>query len=697
MPSMQPELHRRLPARVRPFPHETVDSYTARLLAENHLPKGTWRALVRAVAQERDLPIEEAAELAAECKGGLDERHFARTRTQLPAHPDGSRCAKCDTRNTERYACRRCTRGDIARQHPHLDGNVCLAHHLWVGPGTTPDDQTRVGEETVRAERVFRRLVRGNLLDAHRLAELEDLVDDWATAELGGPMAAPDRFTAAVHVAHATLRPAVITRLLDRSVSAADCYTLLDRAVGSAVGATVSRTVLVDRLWLLLHAPASSDSHAFRGPTDRAITADDPDPRRSCAYPRARDIHLAMFVMADRAETRDELASRSDIRAQYRCPLGHSFGSTPSIIRTSAEAGRTGCPYCANRRPLAGFNTLADTHPHLAAEWHPSKNGETRPDQVLPGAGRKAWWLCPRGHAYDVTPNARTTSGIGCGYCSNQRIAADINSLSVTHPHIAAQWHPTKNGDLHPNQVVAGSERPVWWRCHLGHDYETAPAYRAAGHGCHYCTGQKVDPARSLAALHPDIAELWHPDRNGDLTAADVMPGSKKKVWWRCPNGHDYDGAIASRTRGAGCRYCSNRARSSTNTMDIARPDLAAQWHPTKNGDLGPQDVVPGTARRIWWICEHGHDWQVSGDNRVRQNTGCPVCSGKKVIAGINDMATTHPHLAAEWHPHKNGELQPTAVVAGTAKSIWWQCTEGHEWRTSGDNRVARSSGCSRC
>ncbi|MFF2389370.1 zinc-ribbon domain-containing protein [Agromyces sp. NPDC058104] len=273
-----------------------------------------------------------------------------------------------------------------------------------------------------------------------------------------------------------------------------------------------------------------------------------------------------------------------------------------------------------------------------------------------------------------------------------------MNALSLTHPGLVKEWHPTRNEQVTPDDVVAGSERQAWWVCPAGHEYQTKVVSRTSGHNCHYCTRQKADPQHtSLAATHPRIAAMWHPTRNGELTPEQVMPGSPKKVWWRCANGHEYDGAIVSRVKGVGCRYCSNRARSATNIMSVARPDLAAEWHPTRNGDLTPGHVVPGTSKRIWWRCAAGHDWQVSGDNRVRQNTGCPVCSNKKVLAGANDMATTHPALAAEWHPTRNGALSPQQVVAGTARKIWWRCANGHEWRSSGDNRVTHGRGCSKC
>lgn len=58
-------------------------------------------------------------------------------------------------------------------------------------------------------------------------------------------------------------------------------------------------------------------------------------------------------------------------------------------------------------------------------------------------------------------------------------------------------------------------------------------------------------------------------------------------------------------------------------------PELAEQWHPTKNGDLTPYDVPPTSNKKVWWLCEVGHEWEASIISRCRGN-GCPWCYVKK-------------------------------------------------------------------
>src|SRR5437660_1002150 len=116
--------------------------------------------------------------------------------------------------------------------------------------------------------------------------------------------------------------------------------------------------------------------------------------------------------------------------------------------------------------------------------------------------------------------------------------------LALTHPELAAQWHPTKNAAITAHDVVAGSNKKVWWQCPNGPDHEwlASPNQRTrTGSGCPCCAGRRVSVTNSLSSLFPNIAAEWHPSKNRDLTPDSVVAGSGLKVWWKCPNGADHD------------------------------------------------------------------------------------------------------------------------------------------------------------
>lgn len=75
----------------------------------------------------------------------------------------------------------------------------------------------------------------------------------------------------------------------------------------------------------------------------------------------------------------------------------------------------------------------------------------------------------------------------------------------------------------------------------------------------------------------------------------------------------------------------------------------------------------------------------------------CPCCTNRVVVEGVNDLATTHPEIAAEWNYERNGGLKPTDVVAGSSKRVWWKCPDGHEWQAIVYRRKAGGGNCPVC
>ena len=187
-----------------------------------------------------------------------------------------------------------------------------------------------------------------------------------------------------------------------------------------------------------------------------------------------------------------------------------------------------------------------------------------------------------------------------------------------------------------------------------------------------------------LATTHPEIAKEWHPTKNEGLTPQNVVSGANKKVWWRCKNGHEWQATVYSRAVvKTGCPFCTGQKPIvGENDFATTHPQLSKEWHPTKNGNLLPQDVMAGSPKKVWWLGKCGHEWQAVISQRAKKNRGCPYCSNKKILIGFNDLVTTHPEIAKEWHPTKNGDLTPQDVVAGSNKKVWWLSADGREWQT---------------
>lgn len=228
---------------------------------------------------------------------------------------------------------------------------------------------------------------------------------------------------------------------------------------------------------------------------------------------------------------------------------------------------------------------------------------------------------------------------------------------------LLAQWHPEKNGELTPEKITSGSQRKVWWRCEQSHEWMSPPYERAKrGTGCPYCAGKRILPGKDLAPLYPHLADQWHPVKNGDLVPEKILPGSNHSVWWQCREGHAWRAEIKSRVNGRDCPICAGRVViPGKNDLETVSPLLAAQWHPEKNGSLSPKQVISGSKRKVWWRCDRGHEWQACIKSRI-QGAGCPVCAGKVVISGENDLKSYSPELAEQWDRGKNGVLTPAQV-----------------------------------
>ena len=128
-------------------------------------------------------------------------------------------------------------------------------------------------------------------------------------------------------------------------------------------------------------------------------------------------------------------------------------------------------------------------------------------------------------------------------------------------PKLVAECHPTKNGDLKPEDVAPMSHKRIWWKGTAGHTWSATAANRSRGSGCPYCSGKKVASDNNLQAVNPELAKQWHPTKNGELTAKNVTPMSNKKAWWRCPYGHEWEARVSSRSKGTGCPFDSGKVR----------------------------------------------------------------------------------------------------------------------------------------
>ena len=252
----------------------------------------------------------------------------------------------------------------------------------------------------------------------------------------------------------------------------------------------------------------------------------------------------------------------------------------------------------------------------------------------------------------------------------------------------------SKKNPLPPTEVAAGSDLKLLWDCPQGHEYPAQVKHRVYNNTtCPYCANQSVGPTNNLAKIYPGLAAEYS-SRN-PLKATEITPGSNRRVWWRCSKGHEWQTTVKSRVDGGhGCNKCRKRIASPEYNLALLYPKLAAEY-----SSLNPKpasEMLPKSRTVCWWKCiKKGHEWQTSIRNRTILGNNCPYCGGRYATPG-NNLAVTHPHLAAEYSP-KN-PLPITSVLAQTNKMLWWICSKNkkHKWQADGNSRV-RGGSCPKC
>ena len=539
----------------------------------------------------------------------------------------------------------------------------------------------------------------------------------------------------------------------------------------------------------------------------------------------------------------NKLTLGSGKKANWICSKGHDWDAD-----ICHRVGRgSNCPYCANKKAWPGYNDLKSQRPDLMSEWDFETN-TINPATVVLRSNKTANWICPKGHHYTKTIYLRV-AGQGCRTCArglatsfpeqcfffytkkvfpdainsykeifdNQmeldifipsintgieydgifwhdkkdkdvqireekkysickehqvrlfrikegdfkgftntsdrtwyipkkcdnkllsvyiseylkfltmggvklpvvdidRDKAEIleyktlrleDSLAYLYPEVAKEWHPTKNGKLTPDLFTPGSPEEVWWLCSkCSHEWRASIVNRSKGHGCDKCANPKRMKTRKqniLAKRKSIDKEICLLDWDYQLNEHGpeyYTNGSGEVVTWRCHVcGYRWETAICNRTRKYknGCPFCSGKViLRGFNDLPTARPELMLDWDYENNKGIDPTTIGVGCHDSVSWVCHKcTYRWDAQVYNRAN-GKGCPCCANRVIVPGINDLATTDPDIAADWHPTKNS-LKPTEVTRGQSTMIHWRCaTCGNEWQDTLNHRSG-GRGCRVC
>jgi DNA-directed RNA polymerase subunit RPC12/RpoP len=278
----------------------------------------------------------------------------------------------------------------------------------------------------------------------------------------------------------------------------------------------------------------------------------------------------------------------------------------------------------------------------LKKEFDNIKNKDCKLSDLSYGSHKKVWWICDKGHEWEATKSDRT-KGNGCPYCSGRQAIIGENDLFTTNPDLLKEWNYKKNINVDPKTIKSGSNKKVWWICDKGHEWEAKVLNRKNNNNCPYCSGRKaIIGENDVFTKNPELKNEWNYKKNINVNPKTIKSGSGIKVWWICYKGHEWEASTLNRNRGNGCPYCSGRqAIIGENDVFTTNPELKKEWNYKKNINVEPETIKSGSNKKVWWICDKGHEWEAIVNSR-NQGKGCPECSSQ--------LSTSYPEQYFYFH-----------------------------------------------
>lgn len=368
----------------------------------------------------------------------------------------------------------------------------------------------------------------------------------------------------------------------------------------------------------------------------------------------------------------------------WRCRLGHKW---PAYVynRTREDSG---CPVCQGKRVEKGFNDLASQRSDLMQQWDWNRN-TLNPEEVYYQSHDYAWWICPMGHSWSTRIHLRSQMGYGCPKCDK----SGTSFAEQAFYYYLKQYFPSCiNG-----YTELGVELDIYIP-----EYRTAIEYD----GKRYHSGErkiKSDNEKDQFCQANNIRLIRVREKGLPQSESAIT------VWREEPDKlPTLNQCISSVFNVLGISdYCIDIVKDSIkiwnsyyaylkqNNLQAIAPDIAKEWHPTKNGSLTPSMVTKGFHGKVYWICKNHpeHVYPATISNRL-MGRNCPYCGNRKIWRGFNDLETKNPELAKSWSP--NNPVLPSDVFPNSHTNYLWICSAGHEYPASPANRM-KGKGCPYC
>lgn len=157
---------------------------------------------------------------------------------------------------------------------------------------------------------------------------------------------------------------------------------------------------------------------------------------------------------------------------------------------------------------------------------------------------------------------------------------------------------------------------------------------------------------------------------------------SRKRILFICQNSHSFSEKPLNLLRRKNkCPECPKNIEKPKRfllkelSLQAVYPKISIHYDTAKN-EIPPDKIHKGSKKKVWWFCDYEHEYDREVYVEVRYEGRCPICSGVRLIPGVNDLATLYPHLISMWSSNN-----PKPMNMYSPKNDFkaeWICSSGH-------------------
>lgn len=334
----------------------------------------------------------------------------------------------------------------------------------------------------------------------------------------------------------------------------------------------------------------------------------------------------------------------------------------------------------------------------LIKEWDWEENSKKGfdPHALTCGSNKKVFWKCQRGHRWDAQIYSRAILHTGCKTCTKE--------LKTSYPEKAIAFYIsslfTDTIENYRSKDLNNTELDIYIPSFkIGIEYDGVRWHKNSDKDL-----VKDQLCEKLGIYLIRVREIGCADYESKSLKIYLKPRIKGEL------NVAIEAIVSNLNKRFGlsleCNVDLNRDGPAIMTSvltikkenSILNSTFINEWSKEKNKDINPEYISLKSNNEYWWKCKTcNYEWIASPATRER-GAGCPHCSGRVPMPGVDDLLTLYPKLCKkEWDYSKN-KINPSEVLPGSGEKVWWKCSVcGHEWRTEVRVRALDGCGCKKC